>query len=378
MEIRGLHYRTGFPLTVTLEQGRISRLEVTSGPRSPELPWLAPGLFDLQVNGAQGCWFSSEQLTVEEVLQVLRTFQRHGVARLFPTLITNSREALEHGFHVLERTRREVPWADRMMAGYHLEGPWISPEDGPRGAHPLAHVRPCDPQELGALQRSAGGRIRLLTLAPEVPGALDLIRQAIASGVVCAIGHTAATAAEIAAAVAAGASLSTHFGNGSHGVLPRHPNYLWDQLAEPRLAASVIPDGQHVPAAVLRAVLLAKGAERVIVTSDASGLAGSPPGIYPAAGAHCEVLEDGRIVVAGQRQYLAGSGAFTEECVAGMMRLTGVDLPTAWHMAQRNPGALCRVAVPQLSIGTLAELVSFRVSAAGEIQVEQTIGFGHD
>src|SRR5690606_23768857 len=117
------------------------------------------------------------------------------------------------------------PWAAKMVPGCHVEGPYISPEDGPRGAHPLDHVRPCDPAELDRWQAASGSRVRLVTLAPESAGAVEFIRYAVSQGVRISIGHTAASTEQIAAAVDAGACLSTHLGNGAHGTLRRHPNY---------------------------------------------------------------------------------------------------------------------------------------------------------
>src|SRR5262249_12675635 len=128
---------------------------------------------------------------------------------------------------------------------FHLEGPYISAEDGPRGAHPSAHVRPPDWEEFCRLQEAAGGRIRLVTLAPEREGALGVIERLVATGVVVALGHTAATGRQIHDAISAGARLSTHLGNGAHAVLPRHPNYIWEQLAADELWASIICDGHH-------------------------------------------------------------------------------------------------------------------------------------
>ena len=190
-----------------------------------ELPFVAPGFFDLQINGHRGIWFSSDELTVEQVLTVLGEHFQYGITRMCPTLVTNSRETLRNGFDAICRACERERWADRMAPGCHLEGPYISAEDGPRGAHPLEHVRGCDWSEFEELQAAAGGRIRLVTLAAEAEGAVDFIRRAVAAGVRIAIGHTAADSAQITAAVDAGATLSTHLGNGAHGTIRRHPNY---------------------------------------------------------------------------------------------------------------------------------------------------------
>ena len=245
------------------------------------------------------------------MLGVLEKHFRFGLTRLCPTLITNSFEALAGAFAAIREACEREPWADRLVPGCHLEGPYISAEDGPRGAHPREHVRPPDWAEFEQLQEISGRRIRLVTLAPELPGAVDFIRRAVGSGVVVAIGHTAATGEQIAAAVEAGARLSTHLGNGAHGMIRRHPNYIWDQLGDPRLSASVIADGHHLPSSVLRSILRAKSPRNVILTCDAAGLAGCAPGVYTEGAMRMEILDDGRIVIAGQRQLLAGSAAQT-------------------------------------------------------------------
>ncbi|MFN9824084.1 MAG: N-acetylglucosamine-6-phosphate deacetylase, partial [Planctomyces sp.] len=191
---------------------------------SEELPWAAPGLFDLQVNGYAGIWFSSTDLTVDHVQQVLQHYARQGLTGCLPTLITNSAAAIEHGLSVLRQSRASCELCRMMIAGIHVEGPWISSADGPRGAHPLQHVRAASLAEYQSWQRASGGLVRLITVAPECPGVLSLIPQLTADGVRVAIGHTGASPAQIEEAVTRGASLGTHLGNGCAGMVPRHDN----------------------------------------------------------------------------------------------------------------------------------------------------------
>ena len=198
------------------------------------------------------------------------------------------------------------------------------PEDGPRGAHPQRHVRPPDWDEFRRLQDAAGGRIRLVTLAPEHDGALPFIERLTAAGVVVALGHTAASGERIRDAVRAGARLSTHLGNGSHAVLPRHDNYIWEQLADDGLWASLICDGHHLPPSVVRCIVRVKTPARTILTCDASSLAGLPPGRYREWDQDFEVLPAGKVVVPGT-SYLAGSWAFTDLCVGNVIRFAGVE-----------------------------------------------------
>lgn len=377
MNVTARHLFSQQVVNVSVTGEVISAIEPLTTAPSGDLPWIAPGLFDLQINGYGGIWFSDESLTVDNCLKTLAAHYQYGITQLFPTLITNSFEALENGFSVIRQACEAEPWADRMVLGCHLEGPYISAEDGPRGAHPLDQVRPCDWTEVARLQAASGNRIRLLTLAPESPGAPEFTRQAVQTGITIAIGHTAATTEQIEAAVDAGATLSTHLGNGAHGTLRRHPNYIWDQLGEPRLTASIIADGQHLPPSVVRSFYFAKGKDRIVLTCDASGLAGLPPGEYDYHGGKFEVLAEGKIVVAGQRQYLAGSAVQTDICVGEMVRMTGCSLADAWEMASINPARLTNVHPARIEVGATADFVLFRFDeATSRLSIDSTVAAG--
>jgi N-acetylglucosamine-6-phosphate deacetylase len=320
----------------------------------------------LQINGCDGRSFNSPSLTTAEVRHVIDVSRRHGIAGLCPTLVTASHEALRHGLTTLRRACEEDATVAATVAGIHLEGPYISPEDGPRGAHPRRRVRPPDWQELCRLQEAAGGRIRLVTLAPEQPGALRFIEQLAAAGITVALGHTAATGDCIRDAVHAGARLSTHLGNGSHAVLPRHDHYIWEQLACDDLWASVISDGHHLPAAVLRCILRVKTPARAILTCDASSLAGLPPGHYREWEQDFEVLPGGKVVVAGT-PYLGGSGVFTDTCVAHAVAVGGVSLHDAIDMAGARPRQLLGLPPRDLTPGDPADLVLFNGVPTGPL-----------
>lgn len=377
MQLAARRYDTSQPVRIVIDAGRIQSVQPLTGEDTGALPWIAPGLFDLQINGYGGVWFSDDGLTPQQVLDVLDAHFAHGITRMCPTLITASHEALRDGFAAVRTACEQEQWADRMVAGCHLEGPYLSAEDGPRGAHPADQIRPADWDEFQKLQEAAGGRIRLVTLAPEVDGAIDFIRKATAAGITIAIGHTAADTEQIAAAVDAGAQLSTHLGNGAHGTLRRHPNYIWDQLGEPRLKASIISDGYHLPAAVVRSIVGVKGTAGTIITCDASGLAGAPPGEYEYHGVQVEVLADGPIVLAGQRQMLAGSGVQTDVCVATAIAMTGISLSEACDMAGHNPAALLGCEPITLDPGSRADLILFDWQPGDQtLHIRQTLAAG--
>ena len=192
-----------------------------------------------------------------------------------------------------------------------------------------------------------------------------------------AIGHTAADGQQSHNAIDAGARLSTHLGNGAHGTIRRHPNYIWEQLGDPRLTASIITDGHHLPPSVVRSFVRAKGLKRIVITCDASGLAGCEPGVYDYHGGKFEVLEDGPIVIAGQRQFLAGSGQQTDVCVANAVEMAGLSLGDACDLAARAPARLLGKEVVRLSRGSRADLMLFQYRGGdSRLNVLTTIASG--
>jgi N-acetylglucosamine-6-phosphate deacetylase len=370
MILHARHYATGRPVAVAVEGGRIS--SVAESDQSPT-QWVAPAFFDPQINGCLGISFNSPSLTPDQVRTVADTCRAHGIGGFCPTLITAGFEALRHGFATLAMALDADEELARRMPCFHLEGPYLSGEDGPRGAHPREHARDPDWDEFRHWQDAAGGRIRMVTLAPERKGALPFIEELTAAGVVVAIGHTAATGRQIRDAVAAGARTSTHLGNGCHATLPRHDNYVWEQLACDDLWASIISDGHHLPAALVKCIVRAKGLGRTLITCDASSLAGQPPGKYREWGTDLEVLPSGKVVVSGT-PFLAGSGHFTDVCVANAVRMAGLSLADAIHLASEQPRKLLGLPVTKLAAGEPADLMLFDWEEGGELQVRAVIG----
>lgn len=273
------------------------------------------------------------------------------------------------------------PLIQRSVPCVHVEGPHISPEDGPRGAHPIEHVRPPSLAEFRRWQEASGGRVGIVTVAPEHPGSVEYIRALAAEGVIVALGHTAADGDQIHAAADAGARLSTHLGNGSHATISRHPNYIWEQLAEDRLAASLIFDGHHLPPAVMKSMLRAKGLDRSILVSDSVAVAGLAPGTYKTAvGGRVELLPSGRLTLLGT-PYLAGSAAALPVGIANTIRHAGVTLAEAVRLATANPARLLGLDRPDgrgsIRSGTTADLVVFRVDAQTlELTIDLTVVAG--
>jgi N-acetylglucosamine-6-phosphate deacetylase len=341
--------------------------------RSSDSIYITPGWIDLQVNGFAGVDYNSPSSSHEEIARSIRAILQTGVTRFYPTVITGSPQDMLGAFSNLAKAK-EAMWEGSAMEAFHLEGPYISPEDGPRGAHPVRWVRAPDLEEFQRFQEAARGNIRLVTLSPEWPEAPRFIETVVREGVVVSIGHTRATTAEIADAVSAGATLSTHIGNGAHAMLPRHPNYIWDQLAEDRLAASFIVDGIHLAPAFLKVALRAKGLERALLVTDAVMPAGCAPGRYKLAEVDVELHTDGSVRLVGGTR-LAGSALRMDHALQNVMRMAGLNLRDAISLATRNPARVGRIASRQrgLNPGERADLVRFHFhEATGEIQVLET------
>ena len=291
MLLRGHHYRTGELLDLRIEGERIVSVLAVDITRAADLEAdiIAPAYFDLQINGGLGFNFTSAALQQEEIKRIVEVCTAHGVASFCPTVITASTETIQSAMTALRRACESTPDLDHALPCFHLEGPFISAEDGPRGAHPREHVRDADVSLFHRWQEAAGGRIKLVTLAPEVSGAIKLIEQLVQQGVVVSLGHSAAHPSVIRDAITAGARLSTHLGNGCARMLPRHENILWEQLAADKLSASIIPDGHHLPWNLVRCIVRCKSLERIIITCDSSPLAGLPPGHYRPWGSEVEI-----------------------------------------------------------------------------------------
>jgi N-acetylglucosamine-6-phosphate deacetylase len=335
--------------------------------------FVAPGWIDLQINGFCGVDYNSSAASKPEIARSIRAQFATGVTRFYPTLITGPPQDTLDALRNLAAARATLPEGPA-IEGFHMEGPFISPEDGPRGAHPPLWVRPPDLDEYRRWQDAAEGRVRMITLSPEWPGANQFIETVTREGVVASIGHTRATTDELHGAVESGATMSTHLGNGAHPVLQRHPNYIWDQLADDRLAAGFIADGIHLSASFLKVAVRAKGPERSVLVTDAVMPAGCPPGRYRLGQVEVEMYPDQSVRVVGGTR-LAGSALRMDQAVARVQKLAGVSLTHAVVMATRNPARVGRIAGRQrgLAVGERADLVRFRVhEATGDLEILET------
>jgi len=373
--IYGLDYLTRQPIKVMVSGGLIRNIEDASQNSGLDL-LIAPGMTDLQVNGYAGLDLNTYPLLPETVRDISVKLWSEGVTTFFPTIITNSSENIINLVSAIADACRRFPEASAAVGGIHLEGPFISPEDGARGAHPAEHVRPPDWDLFCQWQEACGGLVRIITLSPEWPGAADFISRAAESGVTVAIGHTAATPEQIGEAVEAGAALSTHLGNGSHQMLPRHRNYIWEQLAADELYASMISDGFHLPDAMMKVFLRMKPG-KIILVSDATTLTGMMPGDYNThIGGEVTLTEAGKLHVKGNPDMLAGSGKSLLHCVETLAAKGLATLAEALDMAGRIPHRLAGLPGDCLPVrGGVADLVLLREDSGG-LKVVRTIKSG--
>ncbi len=353
--ISGRDPATGQGITVTAEGGRIAAIEYTE-PAGQS--YLCAGLIDLQINGYAGIDLNDGAVTPKSVTALARRLLACGVTTFLPTVITASEQRIVDTLGVIAGALKSVPLLAHMIPFMHVEGPFISPADGPRGAHPADQVRPPDLSELNRWQEACGGLVGMVTLSPHWPEAPEFIRAVSSQGVHVAIGHSDANHDQIAQAVQSGAALSTHLGNGASAVLPRHPNLIWSQLADDRLTATFIADGHHLPAETLKAMLRAKGLERSVLISDMAALGGLSPGTYDQPiGGRVVLTADGRLGIEGT-PYLAGAARPLCDGVATAIAMAGLSLADALGLATSNPGRFAK-GRGRLEVGADADFILF-------------------
>lgn len=367
--VSGIHPGTGETLAISTSGGRISALEAITGEAEH---FVSPGWVDLQVNGFAGVDYNDPNTPADDIARSIEVQRSTGVARFYPTVITGSGQDMRGSLRNLALARRTISNGSAML-GFHVEGPWISPDDGPRGAHPQQHVRSPSIEEFARFQDAAEGGVRIVTLSPEHDEAPRVIEHMVANDVVVSIGHTNATSAQIADAVRAGATMSTHLGNGAHARVPRHDNYIVHQMADDRLYAGLIIDGIHLPPAFAKVALRAKGPHRSILVTDAVAPAHCEPGIYQLGEQQVELLPSRRVELTSSRR-LAGSALSMDRGVENAVRFAGMTLHEATRLACSNPGAAMGLAerAEYLTPGQAADFTLFRFDG-GNLEVIRTV-----
>lgn len=298
-----------------------------------------PGLCDLQVNGFAGVDFNDADLTAQAFDHACAAMLRAGVTTFLPTLITATREELGARFAALDRAVAGSRLGRAMVPGYHLEGPFLNPAPGFRGCHPHEAMTAPDAAFVERLARDLTRPILLVTFAPELPGGLDFVRAMRAAGRLVALGHSDVDFATARAAATAGASLSTHLGNGLAPSLPKLANPIFAQLAEDRLSACFIADGAHLPREALGVMIRAKGIARSILVTDATAGAAATPADYRLGALAIRRGADGSVrdpATGG----LAGSALTLDQAMRNVVDWSFASFEEALAMASAHPRAV--------------------------------------
>lgn len=374
--INGLDYQTKDRICIEIDNGVIEKVDRVVSQENETNLYVAPGLVDLQLNGYNSIDFNNSDLKHEDIKIVTENVCKDGVTTYLPTIVTNSKHATENVLKIIAGSYRSDSTIASFIGGIHLEGPFISIEDGPRGAHPLKFVQPPDWDMFCRFQEAADGLIRMITLSPEWPQSFEFIKKCVRSGVIVGIGHTAATAEQIRRAIDSGASISTHLGNASHSLLPRHNNYVWEQLASDKLWLSFIADSFHLPDSMLKVFLKAKGNKSLLI-SDATSFTGMQPGMYWGhIGGKVQLFENGRLAMAKNESVLAGAALPLKSGIFHLFRENIASLGEAWDLGSIQPSTFLRgIQESGLEAGRQADIVLFRI-LEHEIEIIETIKEG--
>jgi N-acetylglucosamine-6-phosphate deacetylase len=364
--IEGLSYLDGKPVSIVIKNGKITEVNnITELPSGTPKLYVAPGLIDNQVNGYMGVSFISEiggELTLEKVKKATRALWERGVTTYLATLSSNTTEELMNLFTKIGRFRNEKSLLGS-IAGFHLEGPYISSLEGYRGSHTPRFIRNPDWNEFMKFYKASGNSILTVTLAPELDGAMDFIKKCTEKGVIVAIGHTAANAEEINRAVENGAVISTHFGNGCANSINRHLNPLWPQLSNDKLALSIICDGFHLNRDEIRTFYKVKGSDKIIITTDVVEYGGMPAGKYKLwDGEEVELTPAGKLIYPVDKVLYGGSSSM-DRMAKHIMNVTGCSLADAVKMSSTNPAKLYNLTDRgSIDVGKRADLILFEVA----------------
>jgi N-acetylglucosamine-6-phosphate deacetylase len=334
-EVTGRHWASGQPMRLVWENGIIRKLEPAPG-ELPENVWLAPPLFDLQVNGFAGIDFQRDDLTAADLSRAVRALRLAGCGRFLFTLITDKWEKLTTRLARAVALRSESEDLQSAIAGWHIEGPFLSPKPGFHGAHDPALMLDPAPEKIRTLRALTGKDPLLLTIAPERPGALKAIGLAVSLGMKVSLGHTDAAEETIRAVVQAGATGFTHLGNGCPRVLDRHDNVLWRVLDKSGLTVSLIPDRLHLSPALFRLIHRLMPEENIIYISDAMAAAGSAPGRYTLGELELEVGPDQIVRQPGQTNF-AGSALRPIEGIFRAAAMLDVSWREVWRRMSEGP-----------------------------------------
>jgi N-acetylglucosamine-6-phosphate deacetylase len=360
--IEAIHYSTAKPVQIKIENGKITEiLPIKKLKDEHSKVYISPGFFDNQVNGFAGVSFAfgDSNLSEEGIEKATAELWKKGVTTYLPTLTTNSQEVLVRNFKILANAVHDKKLKGS-IPGFHLEGPYINPEDGYRGAHPKQFVRLPNWNEFMEMYNASGENILQVTVSPEIEGAQDFIIKCKEKGIIVAVGHHNANKEQLDLAVKNGARIATHLGNGCANMINRHFNPLWPQLANDELMISIICDGFHLLPEEIKTFYGVKGVDKTIITSDVTSYAALEPGEYKTeTGETIELTKEGKLHYPAQN-VLYGSASPITNGVGHIMEVTGCSLGNAVQMASTNPAKLYGLDDRgTLEVGKRADLILF-------------------
>ena len=378
MKVEGLFYLDHSPVSVEIKDGKIAGItRIKELSDATNKMYIAPGLFDNQVNGFVGVSFAlgGSDLTMEGIQKATKALWQYGVTSYLPTLTTHDQKVLENNLKILAKAKEDKSLLGS-IPGFHIEGPYISPVDGFRGAHPLKHVRKPDWDEFMRLYEASNGNILQVGVAPEVEGIMEFISKCREKNILVSLAHHNATMSQITEAVDRGARTSTHLGNGAANTINRHRNPFWPQLAEDRLTITIICDGFHLLPEQIRTFYKVKGPERTVLTSDITSWGGLPAGKYITdEGETIEKTPEGAMIYPAQN-VLYGSASPITKGVGHIMKVTGCSLADAIRMASTNPARLYGLNDRgEIKQGMRADLILFTIDDF-EMQIHKTFVAG--
>ena len=364
-ELIARHYATGQPVRLRWADKRILAIDSTN--QSPDSWWLAPPLIDLQINGFAGIDFQQDDLTADDLLRATRGLRAAGCTKYLLTLITDDWPRLMARLRRFRQLRAESDELRHAIAGWHIEGPFLSPEPGFCGAHNPEVMCDPKPEHIRELRATAGDDPLLLTLAPERKGAINAIEQAVSLGIKVSLGHTNASAQRLREAVSAGAAAFTHLGNGCPRDLDRHDNILWRVFEIEGLMVSLIPDAIHVSPALFRLVHKTLHANSIYYTTDAMAAAGAPPGRYKLGHLQLVVGADQVVRLPGKPNF-AGSALEPMEGILRAAHMLQCSWQEVWPRFSEAPARLMGW-TPGLEVNAPADFCLLETTPENQLKI---------
>ena len=352
------------PVLAKWGEGRFTEITTTGEPPAGNL-WIGPPLLDVQVNGYAGIDFQQDDLTEADMLHAVEQLAQAGCDRILFTLVTDDWEAMTRRLANARQLRDAHPVLGQAIVGWHIEGPFLSPEPGYCGAHPPNKMLRPTPERIAELRSMTGDDPLLLTMAPEIDGGLAGFAAARELGIRVSIGHTNAPAHILRRVTAGGPVGFTHLGNGCPTNLDRAENILWSAIDTPGLTCGLIPDRWHVSPTLFRLIHRLVAPDSIYYTTDAMAAAGAPPGKYQLGELELEVGPEQIVRLPGTRN-LAGSALTPIDGVRRAAEMLDTDWQNVWSKFSLAPARF--MGLPEgFTVGTPANYVLIKTDPTNRI-----------